>query len=61
MRIRLDGFGYYLVAGTRASHHGYHPKTYLNGGVEKDILVSVGCATPYEGEGRSIPSWICDS
>jgi hypothetical protein len=61
--IGLDGVGYYLVGGTGNSHHAYHPKlmkveyavpTRLIGGVEKDILVSVGCAKANDGVGRSI-------
>ncbi len=63
MSIGLDGVGYYLVGGTRNSHHAYHPKlmkvectvpTQLIGGVEKEILVSIGCAKANNGVGRSI-------
>jgi hypothetical protein len=63
MSIGLDGVGYYLVGGTGNSHHAYHPKlmkventvpAQLIGGVEKDILVSVGCAKANDGVGRSI-------
>ena len=63
MSVGLDSFGYYLVGGTGNSHHAYHPKvlkveyavpTRLIGGVEKDILVSVGSAKANDGVGRSI-------
>jgi hypothetical protein len=63
MNIGLDSFGYYLAGGTGNSHHAYHPKvlkveyavpTRLIGGVEKDILVSVGSAKANDGVGRSI-------
>ncbi len=59
----MDGFGYYLVGGTENAHHVYHPKvmiveyavpTTLFGGVEKDILVSVGCPKANDGVSRSI-------
>jgi hypothetical protein len=52
MCIGLDGFGYYLVGGTGNAHHAYQQKvmkveyavpTHLIGGVEKGILVCVGC------------------
>jgi hypothetical protein len=65
MSIGFDGFGYYLVGGTGNAHHAYHPKvmkveyavpTRLIGGVEKDILVSIGCAKANDGVSRSFHS-----
>jgi hypothetical protein len=65
MSIGLDGFGYYHVGGTGNAHHAYHQKKVMKveyavpirliGGVEKGILVCVGCANKAnDGVGRSI-------
>jgi hypothetical protein len=61
--VRVDDIGFYLVGGSGCVHHAHHPKvtslefavpTRLICAVEKDILVSVGCAKANDAVGRNV-------